>query len=80
MRKRTVLRKEQKDVGGEKQGRDEHPLTVRITRERERRLSAYSHALNRSYRDLIEAALDDYLGRLKLKPDEQRIVDAHLGR
>lgn len=57
-----------------------HPLTIRVSFATVRQLEAYKVVTRRKYRDLVESALNDYFARLKLPPDQQRIIDAHLGR
>lgn len=56
-----------------------HRLTVRVQPSIEKRLQAYSVVTDRTYRDLVESAITDYLGRLKLSDDDRRKVRALVG-
>ena len=56
-----------------------HQLTVRIPLALERRLEAYSVVTGRSYRNLAEAAIGDYLDRIRLSDEDRRKVRALVG-
>jgi hypothetical protein len=56
-----------------------HQLTVRIAPSLNARLEACSVATGRTYRDLAETAIAEYLSRLKLTPEQQRKVRVLLG-
>jgi hypothetical protein len=51
---------------------------VRIAQRLNARLEACSVVTGRTYRDLAETAIGEYLSRLKLTPDQQRKLKALL--
>ena len=55
-----------------------HQLTVRIAQSLNARLEAVSVVTGRTYRNLAETAIEEYLSRLKLTPDQQRKLRALL--
>ena len=55
-----------------------HQLTVRIAQSLSARLEASSVVTGRTYRDLAETAIAEYLSRLKLTPEQQRKFKALL--
>jgi predicted DNA-binding protein len=55
-----------------------HQLTVRIAPGLNARLEAVSVVTGRTYRNLAETAIEEYLSRLKLTPDQQRKLKALL--
>jgi predicted transcriptional regulator len=58
---------------------DRHQLTVRIPKPLNARLEAYAVALDRTYREIAESAIDTYLKSIKLTADQKRKVSALLG-
>ena len=51
-----------------------HQLTVRIARSLNARLEAYSVVTGRTYRNIAETAIRDYLSRLKVTPEQERKI------
>lgn len=56
-----------------------HQLTVRISQSLNARLEAVAVVTDRTYRDIAETAINEYLRKLKLTPEQQRKVNALLG-
>ena len=55
-----------------------HQLTVRIPRALNARLEAVAVVTGRTYRDIAQTAIEDYLNRLKLPADQARKLRALL--
>ena len=58
---------------------DRHQLTVRIPKQLNTRLEAYSVVLDRYVRDIAEAAIDSYLKSVKLTPAQKRKIAVLVG-
>ena len=55
-----------------------HQFTIRIDPELALRFDAYAQATGKTYRQLIEPAIERMLRDIKLTPDQQDLVKAHL--
>ena len=55
-----------------------HKFTIRIDPELAQRFDAYSQATGKTYRELLEPVLERTLTEMKLTPDQQTLVKAHL--
>jgi hypothetical protein len=52
---------------------------VRLTPEQEARVLAYVFVTGRTFQDLAETGLFEYLGRLKLTPEQQKKLKVMIG-
>lgn len=55
-----------------------HKFTIRIDPALAQRFDAYAEALDKTYRDLLEPVLARALDEIKLTPDQQALVRAHM--